>query len=637
VRLPLRNRYFFALDLLLLPVAAYLSYVLRLEDFDARHYGIGLLLLTVLAVGATIGVFLRFGIYARYWRFASVDDLLQLALAVVVGATIGGGAAVIVHNILLRPETIVPLSVPVIYLLLALLVTAVPRLGLRFYNSYRRRPRRSAPRGTPVLIAGAGSSGSMILRELQQNLQLGYEVIGFVDDDPAKQNVRILGTPVLGTPAHIPQLTAQHKVRLVIIAMPTASGKVIRRIVQTCELVSVKTKIIPGMYELLDGKVSFSQLRSVQIDDLLRRQPVAIDTAEVGQFVRGRRVLVTGGGGSIGSELCRQVLRFEPAELVILGHGENSIFMITNELQRMVPAGTRLEPVIADIRFANRVNQVFEQYRPEVVFHAAAHKHVPLMEVRPIEAVSNNIFGTRNLLHAALAVGTDSFVMISTDKAVNPTSIMGTTKRVAELLVLHTARMSGRHFQAVRFGNVLGSRGSVVLTFRQQIATGGPVTVTHPEMRRYFMTIPEAVQLVMQAATIGKGGEVFTLDMGEPVKIVDLARDMIELSGLEVGRDIDIVFTGMRPGEKLYEELFVAGEEYARTHHEKIFIAKNASSIVPVDLDALVDDLTVAANSDQPADVVAALHELVPQLHHTELPRTSRETAKLLSRTVGAD
>jgi FlaA1/EpsC-like NDP-sugar epimerase len=396
--------------------------------------------------------------------------------------------------------------------------------------------------------------------------------------------------------------------------MPTAPGRAIRAVVETCERAGLRAKIIPGIYEMLDGTVSVNQLRDVQIEDLLRRKAVRTNTAAVAELVRGRCVLVTGAGGSIGSELCRQIVRFEPSELILVGNGENDIFCIEAELRAALPAGTRLTQVIADIRFADRINAILRQSRPEIVFHAAAHKHVPLMELNPAEAITNNVIGTRNLLRAALEAGVQHFVMISTDKAVNPTSIMGASKRVAELLVHQAARSSGRAFLAVRFGNVLGSSGSVVLTFKQQIARGGPVTVTHPDMCRFFMTIPEAVQLTLQAATLGRGGEVFTLDMGEPVKIVDLARDMITLSGLEVGRDIEIVFTGPRPGEKLYEELFVAGETYQRTVHEKIFVACDASNFVPQAFGEHLAALERAAHHDDRPGILQELHALVPQL-----------------------
>ncbi len=369
---------------------------------------------------------------------------------------------------------------------------------------------------------------------------------------------------------------------------------------------------MPGLYELLDGKVSVNQLRPVQIEDLLRRDPIQTNIEAVEHLLNGKRVLITGAGGSIGSELCRQVARCLPSEIVLVGHGENSIFDIHNELKKAVPAVT-VHAVIADTRFADRIASVFADHCPHVVFHAAAHKHVPLMEGNPSEAVTNNIVGTRNLLDAAVAYGVERLVMVSTDKAVNPTSIMGASKRAAELLVHQAAQKSGRPYVSVRFGNVLGSRGSVVHTFRKQIAAGGPITVTHPEMRRYFMTIPEAVQLVLQAATIGVGNETFVLDMGEPVRLVDLARDMIELSGLEVDHDVDVMFTGLRPGEKLFEELFVTGEEHQRTSHDKIFVARKSGSSVPTSMDHLMYALERAAQEDDTEMIFLLLQTLIPE------------------------
>ncbi len=414
----------------------------------------------------------------------------------------------------------------------------------------------------------------------------------------------------------------KYSIRQIIIALPTAPGKTIRAIVKLCEQAGVSTRIMPGLYELLDGKVSVNQLRKVEIEDLLRREPIKTDNSAVKALLHGQRVLITGGGGSIGGELCRQVLLCEPAQLVVLGHGENSVFEMENELRRHIarnaPGDTPVCEVIgliADLRMPGRLDAIFAQYHPQVVFHAAAHKHVPLMELNPSEAITNNVIGTRNVLDVCKRYGVELFVMISTDKAVNPTSIMGASKRAAELLVLQAARASGRRaaYVTVRFGNVLGSRGSVVLTFRQQIAAGGPVTVTHPDMRRFFMTIPEAVQLVLQAAVIGQGGEIFTLDMGEPVRLVDLAHDMIRLSGLEVGRDIDITYSGIRPGEKLFEELFIKGEDYRRTVNEKIFIARNAGSFVPERLNEMIAELENAAYHDDEMTIRSLFHRLVAE------------------------
>ena len=488
-----------------------------------------------------------------------------------------------------------PRSIPFIFWPLALLVTGAPRFAIRLSAQYaRRRPTpHHASLNTPqhVLVVGAGDAGAIVVREMLNNPSLGMEVIGFVDDDPRKRSARIAGVPVLGNRRAIPQLVLDYDIDLVIIAIPTAPGREVRDIVAICEKAGVPTKTMPGLYEMLGGTVSVNQLRNVQIEDLLRREPVQTDTEAVRRLIAGKRVLVTGGGGSIGGEVCRQILRFGPSDLLVLGHGENSIFEVCAQLDQQLTAMARahssvlptvpqVHPVIADIRFPDRIRAVFEQYRPEIVFHAAAHKHVPLMEVNPTEAISNNVLGTRNLLDAAVIAGVEHFVMISTDKAVHPKSVMGASKRVAELLVYQTAWENSKPYVAVRFGNVLGSRGSVLQTFKQQIAAGGPITITHPDMKRYFMTIPEAVQLVLQAAVLGQGGEVFMLDMGEPVKIVDLAQDLIELSGLEVGRDIEIVFTGMRPGEKLHEELFISGETYRRTEHQKIFVIESATGTV---------------------------------------------------------
>jgi FlaA1/EpsC-like NDP-sugar epimerase len=586
----LRNRYFLLLDMVALPLAVYLAYWLRLEGLDFARYGGGFILFTALALIATLVAFWSTGVYSRFWRYASVEEMLLLAgdllMVVFVAAAItliaapwlpGGGSF--------------PRSVPIIFYFLGLAVTATPRFAMRLAarsrSGFRTREDSSGRPAQPVLVMGAGDAGALIVRELQNNPHLGLDPVGFLDDDLAKHDIRIRGVPVLGTRKNIHEIVRKFNVTQIIIAMPTAPGKIIREIVGVCETEGIRTRIIPGIYELLGGSVSVNQLRPVQIEDLLRREPVETDSAQVDALLRGRRVLVTGAGGSIGSELCRQISRSAPREIVLLGHGENSIFEITNELRRgggrqgsagkEQPAGTGIvyHPVIADIRDADRMRVVVDRYRPDIVFHAAAHKHVPLMEANVEDAITNNVAGTRTLVDACLAAGVGQFVFISTDKAVNPTSVMGATKRVAELIVQQAAEKSGRCYLAVRFGNVLGSRGSVVPFFQRQIAAGGPVTVTHPDVQRYFMTIPEAVQLVLQAAALGHGGEIFALDMGEPIRIEDLAKDLVRLSGLEPGRDIDIVFSGLRPGEKLSEELFAEQEAYARTHHEKVFVCRN--------------------------------------------------------------
>jgi FlaA1/EpsC-like NDP-sugar epimerase len=415
-----------------------------------------------------------------------------------------------------------------------------------------------------------------------------------VDDDPDKRSLRLCGLPVLGSLDEIPALIERYHVRELIIAMPEARGSVVRGVVKAARAAGVHTRTVPGVYEILSEQVSLSALREVGIQDLLRREPIQTDLDQVRSLATGETVLVTGAGGSIGSELCRQLARLEPAQIVLLGHGENSIFDILAELAEQFPTVTAV-PVIADVRDRERLRQVFAQYRPYSVFHAAAHKHVPLMEGNMAEAVTNNVLGTKNVAELAAEFWAEHLVLISTDKAVRPTNVMGATKRVAEQIVQEIAEAHERKFVAVRFGNVLGSRGSVVPTFLRQIHKGGPVTVTHPEMRRYFMTIPEAVQLVLQAGAIGRGGEVFVLDMGEPVKVLDLATDLIRLSGLEVGTDIEIRFTGARPGEKLFEELFFDSESAIPTDHPKVLRAKNGA--LPIGLSTVVDALVEAAKT----------------------------------------
>jgi FlaA1/EpsC-like NDP-sugar epimerase len=630
----IRNRYFLVLDLISLCVTPAIALALRVDRWASMaDFVPAVALYAALALLVRLAVFYRFELYRRYWRYASVEELVQIVAA--VGAST---AVVLVLAFGVRIPVLgvcgawplacdLPRSIPFIDAPLVLLAVGGSRFSVRLLDLWSSR-RSSASATRRVLVMGAGDAGQMIVKEMHSNPQLGLTPVGFVDDDPRKQGARIHGVTVLGTRADIPGLVRQQQIDEVVIAMPTAPGKVIREVVKICERAEVPTRTMPGIYELLGGSVSVSGLRNVQIEDLLRREPVRTDIAGVQELIRGKRVLITGAGGSIGSELCRQVLRCRPAQLVLLGHGENSIFNVYWELRRGLVAdhlpvdAISLVPVIADVRFADRVRLIFEHYRPQLIFHAAAHKHVPLMELNPAEAVTNNVLGTRNVLAAAQATGVERFVMISSDKAVNPSSIMGASKRTAELMVHQAARNSGRAYVAVRFGNVLGSRGSVVLTFKQQIAAGGPVTVTHPDVQRFFMTIPEAVQLVLQAAALGQGGEVFVLDMGQPIKIVDLARDLIELSGLEVGQDIEMVFTGLRPGEKLIEELFVPGESYVRTCHDKVFIAANASAFVPPDLELEIAQLETAAHCNDASAIVEHFHALIPEFTATaeELP-----------------
>ncbi len=612
-----RIRYLLLFDLLLIGVSVLLATTIRLESgtsaWDYLRQGGWVLL--VIAPLVRLPLYMYFRLYNRLWRYAGIAELTGILRAGLIAPPL---IALINFGLLpvLRLPNSPSRSVWLLEAILSLIMLAGLRISLRLVQEHRQRPRGPLEPGVPTLIVGAGDAGAMILREIQRRSNTGIHVVGFIDDDPFKYEQRLLGVPVLGSRARLVELARFYNVRQVIIAMPTAPGKIIREVVQRCEAVGIQPRIMPNMQYIVDGSLSLSQLRAVEIDDLLRRDPIHTDIESVRKLLHGERVLVTGGGGSIGRELCRQILLCQPAKLIILGHGENSIFEIEQELQRLLRktgGSTRIISCIADIRMPARVQQVFAQYRPTIVFHAAAHKHVPLMEAHPAEAVSNNILGTRNVLDAATRMDVARFVMISTDKAVNPTNVMGASKRGAELLVLDAARTTGKPYVAVRFGNVLGSRGSVVLTFKEQIAQGGPVTITHPDVRRYFMTIPEAVQLVLQAAVLGRGGEIFMLDMGEPVRIVDLAHDLIRLSGLEVGRDIDVVHTGLRPGEKLFEELFIEGETYHTTLHPKIRIVVGAGAFVPPTLHPLVEALRQAAQQDDAQAIRSLLETLVPE------------------------
>jgi FlaA1/EpsC-like NDP-sugar epimerase len=450
------------------------------------------------------------------------------------------------------------------------------------------------------------------------------EPVGFVDDDPTKHRRTMLGLPILGPLAGIKGIVEQYGISELIIAMPSARGEVVRKVVRAGLDCGIPTLTVPSLPEIISAKTNGTSLREVELQDLLRRDPVQTDLAAVAELATAETVLITGAGGSIGSELCRQIARLAPARLVLLGHGENSIFDVLEELRADFPDVCMI-PVIADVRDRKRMAAIFRTLKPHAVFHAAAHKHVPLMEENVIEAITNNVFGTLNVVDAALEVRCEHFVFISTDKAVRPTSVMGATKRVAELIVQRAAKKYDRNFVSVRFGNVLGSRGSVVPTFLRQIRSGGPVTVTHPEMQRYFMTIPEAVQLVLQAGALGRGGEVFLLDMGDPIRIVDIATDLIRLSGLTVGTDIKIKFTGMRPGEKLYEEMFFSAENVLPTDHPKVLRARNG--ILPEGIMRRIEALVAAAEAEHPDDELRQLlRTLVPDFRPHPAPAIAADS-----------
>ena len=611
--LQVRNRYLLLVDMITIPLAAYFAFVLRLDlrSIDIGGYSNTALVFAGVALCVKIIVLLKLNGYSRYWPFASMPELDLIAKACVIGEIITAIIALALLRLLSLPK--LPISVPFLDLLLSGYAVVAPRFFLRwlYYRELRQNNKAGDRPQKRVLIVGAGKAGYTTLLEINRNPELGLLPVGFVDDDPTKKGMTLGGDMrVLGTAEDIPALVKTLRVQQILIAIPTATAEEMRRIVELCRQTPAAVLTLPGVFELISEQVQVQRFRPVDVTDLLARPPVQTDCSEVAALMAGRCVLVTGAGGSIGSELCRQIARCEPSTLILLGHGENSIYRIHNELHEYFP-DLPLCPVIADVRDAGRLDQVFAQHRPEIIFHAAAHKHVPLMEANPLEAVANNVGGTRTLLHAAERWGVQHFVLISTDKAVEPRSIMGATKHVAELLVRAAAQRSGRAFVAVRFGNVLGSRGSVIPLFQQQIAAGGPLTITHPDVERYFMTIPEAAQLVLQAATMGQGGEVFVLDMGKPVKIIDLARDVIRLSGLQEGKDIDIIFTGLRPGEKLHEELFAADERHTHSRHQKIFFAQNGHIAVE-QIEADVERLLMAADAGDHEEITVQLGTLAP-------------------------
>lgn len=614
--LRLRNRHLFALDVLAWGLAAPFALALRLDGFAEHSKYLGALgIYLVVALPLRAAIFRAFGLYARYWRYASVGEGALIFLA--VGTTTG---LLTFLFSLLTPQVSfwdadLPRSVPLIDGGLVFLATSGTRFGIRVAEGFRRRATAQAD-CTRVVIFGAGDAGTMLVREMQQNPALGLVPVAFLDADRAKHGTWILGVPVVGDRTKLREVVEKYRVQQAIIAMPSAPGKTIRELARACRAINLPVKTAPGVFELHDGSVTVGQLRPIDITDLLRRAPVQIEMDAIAELLRGKRVLVTGAGGSIGSELCRQVARCAPAQLLLLGHGENTIFDIHNELKTYHVSRIAYYPLIADIRDHARLRAIFQRHRPQIIFHAAAHKHVPLMEENIEDAITNNVLGTRNLIECAIEANVEHFVFISTDKAVNPTSVMGATKRIAEMLVQQAAAHTGKNFVAVRFGNVLDSRGSVVPIFRKQIAAGGPITITHPEARRFFMTIPEAVRLVLQTLVFAEPGAIFVLDMGEPVKIVDLAHDLIRLSGYEPD-EIPIEFIGLRPGEKLYEELFIPSENYRRTAHPKIFITQNGNIPIPNLQTSIsnpsIDALIAAAQRGDADHARHLLREIVPE------------------------
>ncbi|MEN6383710.1 MAG: nucleoside-diphosphate sugar epimerase/dehydratase [Phycisphaerales bacterium] len=581
------------------------------EWFFGQYFPKALLLFIIIK----IPVFWLFKQYQGWWRYVGISDLLSIVKASLVSTLV----IVIVWVGIASLEPVRQLvnelfgfsqAIFISDMFATIVLMGGIRMAVRLYHEEFHT--EQAGKLKRFLIIGGGNAGESLLRELHRMPIEQYDIIGFIDDDPAKRGVNIHGIPVLGNVDDLLRVCKEHNIEEIAIAMPSASAKQLRKVVQICEGAKVRFRTVPSVADIASGRFRVSQIRDVEINDLLGREAVQLDLETIGKYLDGKVILVTGAGGSIGSEMCRQVCHFNPQHLLLVEQAENSLFFIERELRKDFPT-VSMQPIICDITDKKRVEQIFEQYSPQIVIHAAAHKHVPMMELNPGEAIKNNIIGTRTMADASDRFGAESFVMISTDKAVNPTSIMGSSKRISELYIQDLDRTSETSFVTVRFGNVLGSNGSVIPIFKAQIAAGGPVTVTHPEMRRYFMTIPEASQLVLQAATMGNGGEIFVLDMGESVKIVDLAKELITLSGFRPGEDIEIVFSGTRPGEKLFEELSIQGEDMVITRHPKISIWQKNQPMTREQLRTKIEQLIGIADLQNHKQIVSYIKEIVPE------------------------
>lgn len=590
------------------------AFLLRFDYvIPARETPVALAGLYVFAPAKMV-VFWAFRLHRKRWNAVSMHDLLRLLLANVCASMLATACTIFVVG----PSF--SRSVYAIDFVICLVLTGGMQCAMRLYReSIAGIFRQGKPGRKNILVYGAGSAGAMLAREVRQNPTVAYRIVGFIDDDPSKIGGTVLGGHrVLGAGRDVPRIVAHQRRRgtaidQIVIAMPSAGGSAMREALANCRSAGIPSKTIPGLSELLEHQVLTRQIRDISVIDLLGRQPVSLDEAAIAKEITDKSVMVTGGGGSIGSELCRQIARFHPRTLVVLDQAESTLFFFERELRSQFPS-IEIAAQIGDIRNQERIREILDRHSVDAVFHAAAYKHVPMMERSIIDAVENNVLGTLNVASAALQAGCSRFLMISSDKAVNPASIMGLTKRVAEVMVstMPFDRSAGTRFISVRFGNVLGSNGSVVPIFQQQIAAGGPVTITHPEMRRYFMTIPEAVQLVLQAYSMGRGSEIFVLDMGEPIRILDLARNMIRLAGLEPEKDIEIRFTGLRPGEKLFEELRLNGENILATYHEKIKIFQSPGPSREY-MKQWVGELRAVMRMRESRAVLAHLAKLVPE------------------------
>ncbi|HEY4391796.1 MAG TPA: nucleoside-diphosphate sugar epimerase/dehydratase [Paenibacillus sp.] len=557
------------LDAGIIVASVWLVFLLRFDFAIPQEYMRMLPYAILIHIVVHAACFFGFKVYNSLWRYTGMGEILLLLKASAL--TFAGVVIVNLTTHLLVHSYRLPISIysSIGYVFLGI---AGLRMISRLMNDRFESTEAPVESEGNLLIVGAGKAGILVTKDIKHSRFKFMNPVAFIDDDPAKQKREIMGLPIVGSRSYIPEAVKQLDVSFIIIALPTASSNDTQEIIEICKSTNAQIKIMPSMTDILNGKMAVNMIREVSVNDLLGRAPVKIDSEEIRENLRSETVLITGAGGSIGSELCRQLAVYRPKEMLLLGHGENSIYLIEQELRRLYPEQV-IHPIIADIQDISRIESVFQTYHPTIVYHAAAHKHVPLMEMNPLEAIKNNVIGTRNLAEASDKFGVKRFVLISSDKAVNPTSVMGATKRVAEMIIHDQNTFSKTVYAAVRFGNVLGSRGSVIPLFKRQIENGGPVTVTHMDMVRYFMTIPEAVQLVIQASVLAQGGEVFVLDMGKPVRIYDLAKDLIRLSGLEPEKDIPIVITGIRPGEKLYEELLTEEEGLIVTKNSRIMIS----------------------------------------------------------------
>jgi len=564
----------------------------------------------IINIFVTLIVFYIFRLYNSVWRYASDTEMVNVVIAVTI-------CAVMQPVIFWLLDARIPKSFPFFYAFFMAVFTGGVRFSYRFLRMVqnRRLSRYNVPGRQNYMIVGAGASGNAILQEIQSSKYLSMHVACFIDDNPGCQGKYLRGVPIVGGRDKIAESVEKYGIDEIIIAIPSANRSSLKPLIEICKETGCRIQILPGMYQIIKGDVNVSNLREVQIEDLLGRDPIEVNVDEIIGYVQNKTVLVTGGGGSIGSELCRQIAGHNPKRLIILDIYENNAYEIQQELKQSCPE-LDLVVLIGSVRNTLRVEEIFREYRPDIVYHAAAHKHVPLMEDSPNEAIKNNVFGTLKVAAAADRYGVGKFVMISTDKAVNPTNIMGASKRICEMVIQNMNRKSRTEYVAVRFGNVLGSNGSVVPLFKKQIEQGGPVTVTHPDIIRYFMTIPEAVSLVLQAGAYAKGGEIFVLDMGEPVKILDLARNMIKLSGYRVDEDIRIEFTGLRPGEKMYEELLMREEGLKETANRMIYIGK------PIEYDDAVFEEQLErlreASVNEARDIRALVREIVPSYQYEE-------------------